>query len=423
MDWAQFLNLLHQLFPRWPIILFVFVAVALLAFTVWKRGHKSQGQTLEAHVSISTKSEEGAQNLPSSQQLPDKAASIPPISVKAEVNPYISPIIKVEVTTPHPPQPSIEPSTQTSKPPKPDQPPMPLTEAPPIKLASPGSEHSAADAKEIPFPGKVNSPPQNPGSQIEQPEMFTRLAPAKPNDQARVSPTSRAKPDTYSHNPVSDTQRVDGRDGVQLTATTDSAQVADPSPASSTLERATPSGRLAAQRSMQRTETQAALRALSLITQKTYSYVRASQRETTSKRPFAHELLPLWQLKEYLEFVQPHLKRLRLALERLDIEWGQGSDDPRRILYSFLYPFNPSHPAFSPTQMREAMVNASQRLAEIAEKSFPVEKARKWGPNGAWFYSLIRDDSSLILDDDTNDEDIDEADAELAYDDEEGGRM
>lgn len=427
MDWAQFLSLLHQLFPQLPIILVVTIAVVLLGLSLWKIGHRTQGQTLEAHVSISTKSEEGTQTSPSSQQLSDKAASMPPISVKVEVNPHISPINKVEVTTPHSPQPSIEPSAQTNKPPKSDQPPMSRTEAPPVKLDSPGNKHSAADAKEIPSPGEVNSPPEVPASRIEQPEMFTRSAPAKPNDQPRVSPMSRAKPETPSSDAISDTIRADDRDGLQHNAASEAAQTNDPSSASSAVERATPSGRLAAQRSMRRTDTQAALRALSLITQKTYSYVRASQRETTSKRLFAHELLSLWQLEEYLEFVRPHLKRLRLALERLEIQWEKDSDDPRRILYSFLYPFNPTHHTSSPAQLREAMVNASQRLAEIAEKSFPVEKVRKWGPNGAWFYSLVRDDSGLVLDEDTSDEELNEADAELTNDDEdddeEGRRM
>jgi len=63
------------------------------------------------------------------------------------------------------------------------------------------------------------------------------------------------------------------------------------------------------------------------------------------------------------------------------------------------------------------MANASQQLAEMAGKTFSVDKERKWGPNGAWLYFIAKDDGDPLLEDESADGDLEEAGAEMVDDD------
>ncbi|MGH2504179.1 MAG: hypothetical protein ACRDID_16855, partial [Ktedonobacterales bacterium] len=395
MDLPGFLALFHQLFPGFPIALIVFVA--LTAFFGWLVfGRKKDGQQFSMSVRSGPATTEPASEPPAAPP-PVIVPPMPQFSVKAEANPRISPKITVHVAPSSPPQSAPVHVSEAKSPPP-----------PPVEIAavqgSTANESSASGSIEEQIDGpssdpqNVEVPDQSDSGDAPHVEMRQFVAPVVPDaPYQEPTATSSANESTQQDQP---TQQIDE----DILA---GQPPLEPS-------RATPSGRLYSQ--LPRTDAQAALRMMSVISQETYAYVRARRRDSIAQKPFPNELLAIRQLHEYVTFIRPRLSRLNQALNRLGITLNDPTHDPRWILSAFLDPFSDAAVERVPTVMREAIVSSSQSVADaLRAKGFPYKAERKWGAGNALYYSLdeMGEQPTSFDEEDITDFDIDEADIEM----------
>lgn len=422
MDLAGFLSLFHQLYPAVPVSLIILVAaiaVVLGWFVFGRKGGKREGQRLDISASIRSGPDTPKQEPEEPLLHPQSAVpSVPSISVKAEANPTISPHFHVPVTI-LPPQYApapLHPGQGNSA--------VPATSetgseqgSSPISPSENGETRETERGNAQPSSGTVGAPGRSEAGELPHIEMHQLAAP-----NALDVPHQEPIEIPYPVPPLNDTTDTQTNSETVANSTNSRSDKEQP-PIDETdvpeqppivPARATPSGRLASQ--VQRSDAQTALRMMSLISQRTYAYVRANRRNSVAQKPFANELLSIRLLHEYVEYVRPHLNRLNQSLNHLGIGLDDPTSDPRWVLSAFLDPFSGVDIERSPTAMREAVVETAQSLAEaIKTKGFPYRAERKWGPNGALFYSL--DDRgapfSSIDEADFTDFDINEADVDM----------
>lgn len=420
MDVPGFLSLLHQLFPGFPVVLIVVVAVVALAIILIVQGRKREGQRIDGSFSLSAGPAAPSQS--SDEPLspsPGPSSHNPPIAPIVEVRPTISPVFHNNNYYNVPPDLTLQASAASTG----TSPIKPLAPAVPTESVDSGS---AAVVPPVDMtPGRQTGDLQS--VRCTQDELPAQHKPAESPDVEMYQFTSPVVVDAPHLEPegatIADTPPgADSDMGTQadLHQSIPNSQieliddVVVDAPSAEPL-RATSSGRLTAQRS----DAQTALRMMSSITQKTYAYVRAIRRDAVAQKPFANELRSVRLLDDYIRFVRPRLLRLNRSLNRLGISWEEFKADPRWIVFAFLDPFSIVLVERSPIAMRQAMIDAAQKVADaIRELGYVVVSERKWGSNGALFYSLD-DRGGLIMDIDEADwpeSDIDEADVDLDED-------